>query len=199
MMLGSDAPAAYRQAQATLEQVRVALAEARRVESKLVLRAASGGVVVTPDLDRLAAGSLRAGDALCEVARLDPVQIYIPLNERQARHIRAGQRVELRVPAVPGSTFEGRVIEDKKTPPASELPPNLVATLGGDLAAQPDAQGRLTPLETTYGVLVSLPNAAPHPLRPGMTGTARIHGDTLTMAQVLWMQVLDFISLDYRL
>jgi len=94
--------------------------------------------------------------------------------------------------------FQGSVIEDRKTPPARELPPNLVAALGGDLAAQPNAEGRLMPLETTYGVLVAIPNAD-HFLRPGMTGTVRIHGPMQPVHRILWMKLLDFISLDYRL
>jgi len=198
LTIGVAEPAAYKQAQASLAQAQAALQEARRLESRLTLRAPREGVVLTPDLDRLATASLRPGDALCEIADLDPIQIFIPLGEHQARHIRAGQRVELRVPSFPGRTIEGRVIEDSKTPPARELPPNLVATLGGDLAAQPDAQGRLTPVETTFGVLVSLANAD-GALRPGMTGTVRLHGDTQPLWRIVWMKILDFISLDYRL
>lgn len=198
LTIGAAEPAAYKQSQTQLAQAEAALQEASRLESRLTLRAPCDGVVLTPDLDRLASGSLRPGDALCEIADLDPIHIYIPLGEHQARHIRAGQKVELRVPALPGRTVEGRVLEDSKTPPARELPPNLVATLGGDLAAQPDAQGRLKPVETTFGVLVSLPNTDGF-LRPGMTGTARLHGDEQPLWRILWMKVLDFISLDYRL
>lgn len=198
LTIGSEAPAAFRQVQSQLAQAKLELDEAQRLTSRLTLRASRAGWVITPDLERLAAGSLRAGDALCEIVPLDPIQIFIPLNERQARYIQAGQSVDLRVPAVPEKMFQGRVIEDRKTAPARELPPNLVATLGGDLAAQPDAVGRLKPLETTYGVLVSLPNAD-HSLRPGMTGTVRIHGPSQPLHRVLWMKLLDFISLDYRL
>lgn len=198
LTIGAAEPAAYKQSQTQLAQAEAALQEASRLESRLTLRAPCDGVVLTPDLDRLASGSLRPGDALCEIADLDPIHIYIPLGEHQARHIRAGQKVELRVPALPGRTVEGSVLEDSKTPPARELPPNLVATLGGDLAAQPDAQGRLKPVETTFGVLVSLPNTDGF-LRPGMTGTARLHGDEQPLWRILWMKVLDFISLDYRL
>jgi hypothetical protein len=32
-----------------------------------------------------------------------------------------------------------------------------------------------------------------------MTGTARIYGDTLRIWKVLWLEILDFVSLDYRL
>lgn len=198
LTIGAAEPAAYKQSQTQLAQAEAALQEASRLEARLTLRAPCDGVVLTPDLDRLASGSLRPGDALCEIADLDPIHIYIPLGEHQARHIRAGQKVELRVPALPGRTVEGSVLEDSKTPPARELPPNLVATLGGDLAAQPDAQGRLKPVETTFGVLVSLPNTDGF-LRPGMTGTARLHGDEQPLWRILWMKVLDFISLDYRL
>lgn len=198
MTLGADAPAYYQQAKAGLAEQEVALAEAQRLAAKLTLRATESGIVLTPDLERLMAGSMRPGDSLCEIAPLQPLQLYIPLNERHARHIRAGQKVELRVAARSSRTYEGQVSDDLKTAPATELPPNLIATLGGDVAAEPDAEGRLKPLEVTYGVLVSLPNEDAS-LRPGMTGTARIHGDTLRIWQVLWLEVLDFVSLDYRL
>jgi putative peptide zinc metalloprotease protein len=198
LTIGTAEPAAYKQAQASLAQAEAAVQEALRIESHLTLRATRVGIVITPDLDRLAAASLRPSDAVCEIAALDPIQIYIPLNERQARHIRAGQRVELRVPAMPARTFEGQVISDTKTPPTRDLPQNLVATLGGDLAAQPDVEGRLTPLETTYGVLVSLPNPD-QALRPGMTGTTLLHGPTQSLWRTALMKLLDFVSLDYRL
>lgn len=198
LTIGTAEPAAYKQAQASLAQAEAAVQEAQRIESRLTLRATRAGIVITPDLDRLATASLRPSDAVCEIASLNPIQIYIPLNERQARHIRAGQKVELRVLAMPTRTFEGQVISDTKTPPTRELPPNLVATLGGDLAAQPDAEGRLTPLETTYGVLVSLPNPDLS-LRPGMTGTTLLHGPTQPLWRTALMKLLDFVSLDYRL
>lgn len=198
LTIGAEAPAFYQQAKAKLAQAKVALAESERLAAKLELRAPLTGVVLTDDLGRLTAGSLRAGDSLCEVAVLAPIQLYIPLNERQARHVRPGQKVELRVAAQPYRTHEGRVTEDRKTPPTDELPPNLVATLGGDNAAQPDEQGRLKPLEVTYGVLVSLENQDSS-LLPGMTGTVRIEGDRVTVGRLIWMQILDFISLDYRL
>lgn len=198
LMLGTDSPNGYRQAESSVAQAKTTLKELQQLAGKLELRAGLDGVVITPDLDRLVAGSLRAGDPLCEIAQLNPIQIYIPLNERQARHIRPGQRVELRAPALPDRTFEGKVVEDRKTAPAHELPPNLVATLGGDIAASPDGQNRFVPIETTYGVQVELQNSG-NALRPGMTGAARLHGDTTPLYQVLWMKVLDFISLDYRL
>ena len=125
LTIGSEAPAAYKQAKSQLSQIQVTLLEAQRLASRLTLRASRAGSVVTPDLERLAAGSLRAGDAFCEIAPLDPIQIYIPLNERQARHIRAGQRVELRVPAMPARTgrrFSAKGAERRATrlarPPA---------------------------------------------------------------------------------
>ncbi|HRJ10521.1 MAG TPA: HlyD family efflux transporter periplasmic adaptor subunit, partial [Prosthecobacter sp.] len=161
------------------------------------LRAPQDGVVLTPDLDRLAAGSLRAGDTLCTLAAEGQAEVFFPLSQRQARHVRAGQKMELRAASRPGVTFTGTVAEDAKTPPAESLPPNLAATLGGDIAAQPDDKGGLKPLEVTYGVLVRLPDPDGL-LRPGMTGTGRLHGDRVTLGAALWMRLLDFISLDYR-
>jgi len=198
MMLGADAPAYFQQAKTAVVQAEVALKEAQRLAEKLTLRAPRKGMVLTPDLERLTAGSLRAGDALCEIADLQPIQLYIPLNERQARNIHPGQKVELRVAANAKRTYTGEVTEDLKTPPTTELPPNLIATLGGDIAAQPDGKGHLKPLEVTYGILISLPNEDLS-LRPGMTGSARVYGDTVPIWQVLWMKILDFVSLDYRL
>lgn len=198
MALGASAPAYLKQAEAALAAAVVRETEARRMLDKLTLYAPLAGTVITPDLERLQTGSLRPGEALCEVAALRPMQIYIPLNERQARHVSAGQAVELRVHSQPGRTYTGQVATDLKTPPAEELPPNLIATLGGDIAAQPDAEGKLKPLEVTYGVLVTLPNDDTS-LLPGMTGNVRIHGPRRPLWEVVWMDILDFISLDYRL
>ena len=198
LTLGSGSPSAYRQAQSLVAVAETELKEAVRLQAKLQLHAPRDGTVLTPDLERLTAASMRAGDALCEIAPIHPLHLYIPLNERHTRHIRAGQDVELRVSSEPHTTFKGRILEDRKTPPTRELPANLVATLGGDIAAAPDAQNKLVPIETIYGVSVEIANAS-HLLHPGMTGTARIHGDVMPVAQILWMKLLDFISLDYRL
>jgi putative peptide zinc metalloprotease protein len=196
--LGADSPAAIRQAQSLMSEAETRLSEARRLASRLELRAPLAGIILTADLERLAGGSLRTGEILCEIAPVDPLHLFIPLNERQARHLHAGQRVQFRAAAAPSVTHEGAILQDLKTPPAGELPANLVATLGGDLAAAPDAQNRLVPIETIYAVSVQLPNPT-DTLRPGMTGSARLHGDTMPLIKVLWLKLLDFISLDYRL
>lgn len=195
--VGSGAAAAYQQAKTALAQAETALAEAKRQAALLEIRAPAEGVILTPDLARLASGSQRAGDLLCDLAPPGKVEVYFPLSQRQARHIHAGQRAEVRLRAQPGATHSGRITEDARTPPAEKLPPNLAATLGGDIAAQPDERGSLMPLEVTYGVLVQLDDPS-HALRPGMTGTGRLHGDTVPLASHLWMRLLDFISLDYR-
>lgn len=198
LTLGADAPAYYQQARAGLEEAEIGFREVERLKSKLTLRAPRAGVVLTADLERLAAGAMRTGDALCEIASLDSLRVFIPLSERQARYIRDGQKVELRVASRSNQTYVGEVVEDLKIPPSAELPANLVATLGGDVAAQPDHEGRLKPLEVTYGVSVILPNEDGH-LRPGMTGSARIYADRMLVWQVLWQRLLDFVSLDYRI
>lgn len=198
LTVGADAPAAYKQAQTAEAQAETVLEEARRQARKLELRSSIAGVVLTPDLERLGQASLRPGDALCQVAGRDPVELFIPLTEREARHIEAGQVVEFRIPSQADRTFRGRVVEDRKTPPTVELPPNLAATLGGDLAAEPDAEGRLKPVETVYGVRVALENPG-GVLRPGMTGSARVHGGRVSLGRHLWQKVLDFVSFDYRL
>ncbi|SKB05717.1 putative peptide zinc metalloprotease protein [Prosthecobacter debontii] len=198
LTLGANAPAYYQQAKTSLAEAEIALVEAQRQDEKRILKAPRAGVVLTPDLDRLSSAAMRPGDALCEIADLTQLRVFIPLNERQARDIHAGQKVELRMRARPQETYLGEVVADLKTPPTTELPPNLVATLGGDIAAQPDAQGHLKPLEVIYGVTVLLHNPDGH-LRPGMTGSARVYGDELPVWQVLWQRILDFVSLDYRL
>lgn len=198
MALGAGAPSVYQQAGAFLKEAEGSYQEAQRLVSLLVLRASRPGVVLTPDLQRLVSGSLRPGQVLCEIASMSPMEAFIPLNQREARYIRAGQEVELRTAAFPNHTFRSQVSTDLKTMPADELPPNLIATLGGDVAAQPDAEGRFRPLEVTYGVRVSLDNAE-GVLRPGMTATVRIQGETLSLWRVWYQAILDFLSLDYRI
>jgi putative peptide zinc metalloprotease protein len=121
--------ASVKQAETLLQEAKRTQQELQRQVGELTLRAEKAGHIITPDLERIRAISLRLGQPVCEVAPLDPIQIFVPLNERQARHLRAGQRVELRALAVPDVTFEGQT-EDTKSVPMQALPPNLVATLG---------------------------------------------------------------------
>ena len=84
--------------------------------------------------------------ALLSVARIDTLRVFIGVRERDAKEVAVGQTTEVQVDALPGQTFQGRVV---RLAPAFD------------------------PLTRTLEVEVHLDNSAGK-LRPGMYGRAAI-------------------------
>jgi putative peptide zinc metalloprotease protein len=166
----------------------------------LTLKANLDGVVITPDLKRSHGKSIMKQEIFCELASLNPIQMQIPVSQKQVREIQKGQRVELRCVAYPGQNFLGTVLETPKTQPVNELPSAMVAGKGGAIQAtpSPDREGVYIPLEKVYLVLVELSNPD-GTLRPGMTGHVWIRVPAKPLWKWIKNAVLDYVSFDFRL
>jgi len=134
------ARAAYDQAVTGEQIARKRLADASLlapVEGFIALRAVEVGDVAAP------------GRPVFQIVQLDPVEVTVGVPETDIHLVRAGQPATVKIPALPGGTFQGvvRVI---------------------NVAADPSTR--------TYMVRIRVPNPK-HLLRVGMIAEARIRGD----------------------
>ena len=116
------------------------------------VRAPVSGVVFTPRPHELTGTRPAAGETVLSLGRTDTLELGIGVRQRDMDRIAVGQRVRLRVDALPQRTFEGRV---------TFIPP---------LPLSPSSAG-------TAEVLFAVRAMVPNPdglLRPGMAAKARI-------------------------
>jgi GAF domain-containing protein/biotin carboxyl carrier protein len=142
---------------AAAERVLRARAASRRREASLadeqlrfaVVRAPVDGTVLTPHPERRIGARVEAGDAVLLVGRTDSLELEFHVEEREVVRVREGQRVRLRVDAVPQRTFEarlhvlGRVPADSVRGQVRFAARALVANPAGDLRAGMAAHARV--------------------------------------------------------
>jgi putative peptide zinc metalloprotease protein len=167
------------------EQQRAAkeLAELRRQESRLEVRAPFDGMVLTPRLQDLVGKHVASGDLLCDFGDLRTIRARIEVSEFDFRELAKEQPVRLKVNSFPAEVFRGRVAElsqaSKDTYNASGRTTALVRTVEASPipAASSDSKTRseaqpFSHFEVT--VEIANPEGA---LLPGMSGLAKIQPD----------------------
>ena len=138
--------------------------------SALQIRAVSGGTVLTPRPQEQIGRHVDAGDLIVTVGRADSLELEFGVAERDLPRVRVGQRVKLRVDALPQRTFSGRVVS---------------------LAALPTDDGGT--VEFPVRAAVANPDSL---LRPGMAAHARVLTDNASVAgrlfraPVRWLRLL---------
>jgi putative peptide zinc metalloprotease protein len=195
--VGLDKPADLKQAQAVRSAFEAKRQDAQRDVENLTLRAKSGGVVLTRDLQTKIGLLLKSNEVLCEIGRLDPMRIKVALSEKQVRYVKRGQRVELKTQAYPGRTIRGVIAEEPIMFFAGELPKAFSSQRLGDVPTYVDSHGREMPVSRTFEAVVEVEN--PEGLiRPGMTARGKIYAGKRPWGLLVLQSVLDLISLDYR-
>ncbi len=150
------AAAAAAQGNPTTERLHRGRAAALREEvvlldeliARTTLRAPMDGVVLTPRTEELVGTHVDAGDLVVTLGRVDTLELEFGIRQHDLTRISLGQRVRLRVDALPQRTFEGRV--------------SFLGTL---------------PSDTTVGVWFPIRASVPNPdgrLRPGMVAHVKI-------------------------
>lgn len=157
------------------------LREAERQLAGLTLRSSAEGLVASRRLDSLHGTRLAPGDLFCEIhpAILDEFQVT--LDEKQARLVKAGARVQIRFRAIPGKTYTGII---------AAQPLRLAPPAPGEPAPPPGA-------DTHFATLV-IKNPDTH-LKIGTTGRARIDCGHQSLLSSLVENLLDFLHLDIRM
>jgi len=144
------------------------------MQTKLDLRAAVSGVIITPFLREKVGQYFKEGDLICEIQNLDELEAEIPLEEQEVAAVQPGQLVVLKVRALPFDTFEGKV--DRIAPAAVKNEKN-------------ENQATLT-------IGCRIENATAE-VRPGMTGYARIYTTPRSIGAVVIHRVLRYLRTEF--
>ena len=142
-------------------------AESRRREQALlderlrhgVVRAAVDGVVLTSRPEERVGARVASGETLLRLGRTDTLELEFGVRQQDLARVRPGQPVRLRIDALPGRTFTGRLTS--------------LAELPADSGATP-----------TFPVRALVANADGL-LRPGMAAHARVLTDPASTAERL--------------
>lgn len=187
----------------SLAAIEEQLAEKQQQHARLELVAHRSGVVLPPPWHQAPSqpGMLRAweGDLLasrnlgsylqestliCQVGRPAQMQAVAIVDQSDVELLREGQRVEVRLDQLPGSTWQSRVAEVAKVR-LEASPRGLSNKAGGELPTWTDEAGVERPQFTSYQVRIPLDDAQ-QLLRSGLRGEAKIHVAPEPLASRLW-------------
>lgn len=173
----------------------------KRMEG-LVLKAGVAGRVGARRLEWRVGHHLRPGEILTAIVPVESRTFLVPLDEREARFVREGARVQFRVRVMSDRVFSGRIKQEPLKPVGNQLHPALSAVRGGDVLTTEgiveDPSRKAVPLDRQYYAVLETDEADPL-LRAGMTGRVRIDCGRATIGALLRQRVLDFVNLDYQL
>jgi len=137
-------PAEERMNRARVQALRREVALLDEQLAATVVRAPVSGVVLTPRTEDLLGSWFDEGSHLLTLGRTDTLELELGVRQRDIERVEPGQRLRLRVDALPQRTFEGRVITIAELPvergnevyfpvralvpsPDGELKPGMVA------------------------------------------------------------------------
>jgi putative peptide zinc metalloprotease protein len=117
---------------------------------------------------------------LCQIGDPEEWDALLVIDQDDVRLVEAGQEVRLMFEESAYHVFVSK-LEQSASDELTSAPPRLASTNGGPLAAQPNPDGTLKPLNTSYQAVVRLND--PHGmLRNGLIGWARIEAAPRTLA-----------------
>ncbi|MBS0208271.1 MAG: biotin/lipoyl-binding protein [Planctomycetes bacterium] len=170
------------------------LAEKQRDVARLEIRAAQTGTVLpAPEVPEPATtegelvawwGSpfdvqnrgcwLTTQDMFCQVGDPRSMQALAVVEQADVVYLHPGQVTDVRLDALPGKTFRGRVVE-VSSDEVRESPRHLSNKAGGELATKTDEHGAERPQTTSYHVLIYPLEGADAALVAGQRGWAKIY------------------------
>ena len=163
-----------------IDRIRAEVATLERQQSiledelaKREIRAPIDGTIVTPFIERLLNERLNPGDELGRIVDLRTVKARLSVPEKEMDEVRIGSRVVLKVRAYPSEDFEGRV--------------DFIAPV-----ALTELTGRFV------HVRVELDNDNENrPLRPDMTGVAKIYAGNRRIIQLITRRTNRWIRTEF--
>jgi RND family efflux transporter MFP subunit len=163
-------------------QARIAQIDVRQLAARLDLlgeqiertrlKAQVAGVVLTPRPRELLGEWLSAGETFVVLGRTDRLEVEARVAQRDIERVRTGQRVRVKVPALPTYTFVGTV---------TQIAPYADATLAGD---------------PTFVVRAGLDNTRGL-LKPGMDARAKIVGPRRPLAWVIARPFVRWLRMNF--
>jgi multidrug resistance efflux pump len=196
--ISENSPQKFKVASHQRDEVLADLKDTESKISQLSMTTGLDGRVLTRNLQDRVGRFLESGDSFCMVGPVADFSILIPLSEREARYIKRGAPVVLKVNALPELTFHGEIVQEPLAAIAGALPASLTSRRGGDVATTIDKSGKEKLLERQWYAQLKISEAS-HLLRPGMTGRVRVECDMETIGSTLKQKFLDSINPDYRL
>ncbi len=195
-------------AETALADLEERLRQRQRDEESLVLRAPLEGTVLPPGhhvpmvdsvgpppasaqlgtwtgtpLDERNRGcQVETGTLVCMIGSAQPVEAFTVIDQDAVALVREGQPVRLRIDALPGEVFEGRVVEIA-TSDLKVVPRELAA--GADLAVCVDPRGIARPASISYQVRVRF-DRQPGVSLLGSRGQAKILVDPQSLVERLY-------------
>jgi multidrug resistance efflux pump len=168
--------------------------------SGLIVKAAKPGIIVKPKMEQEQGQYFPAGRLLAEIGDNSGFHVILPLTEQQARKVRQGDSVMVRLQAYPEQQLHGHVVTIPTAAAETFSTPLMASTLGGEFPSEPaKKQGEIPrPAIPCYEVVVAL-DAVQEPLRPGMMGHARIITGDSTVGVWIGQQILDWLNPTLRL
>jgi HlyD family secretion protein len=176
-----DALKKRRTFESELEQFTARMARAREeisyleeVQTKLIVRSPVPGLVMTPRLKEMKGKFLHEGDLICAVEEPSTFRAEVKLPEQEVEKVRPGQRVTLKVRALPFDVFEGvveRIAPAATAPAATEVQSSVVVYCR---------------FETDRA-----------DLRPALTGHARIQCGRCSLGRLVGEKALRFVRTEF--
>jgi putative peptide zinc metalloprotease protein len=161
-------------------RVNAELRQLRELQGRLEIRAEAAGVVVTPRLREKVGSYVREGDAICVVEDRSAFEADVALTEEKIARIKPGQRVELKVRALPFETVTGRVIAAAQSAAAQDRSQSAVAVY---CRIEPPAGSESAGITTV--------------LRSAQTGHARIYTDRKPVGGILLDRALRLLRTEF--
>lgn len=192
--------AGYQTALGEQQQAESQLAELRRQESKLEVRAPFDGMILTPRLQDLIGKHVAPGDLLCDFGDLRTMRARIEVSEFDFAELRENQPVRVQVNSFPGRSFKGQVAARSQAAPdaydASGRSTRLVRTVQASPVEAAPVTAAKTKRESTpfshFEVTVEIANPNRN-LLPGMSGMAKIIPDRHSVVVRIFRSVRNLI------
>jgi multidrug efflux system membrane fusion protein len=161
---------------ARLAKLREELQYLQTRAQKLFIRTAVAGIITTPLLKQKIGRYFADGELICVVEDPSELEAQIDVPEQEAGRIRPGQSVELKARTLPFDQLQATV---------ARVAP---AAIGPD-----PKEGKL---QSTLAVYCTL-TKTPAPLRPGMTGFARVACGKRAMGRVLADKAMRYFRTEF--
>jgi HlyD family secretion protein len=168
-------------AQAVVEQKEAALDQARVDLDRTVLRAPIDGVVIKRDVNpgQTVAVSLDAKTLFKIANDLHEMEVHGKIDEADVGQLKVGQTVEFTVDAYPDQTFNGKVLQIRKSPEVVQnvvTYTTIISAPNPDLLLLPGMTAQLRIVVSDTGDVLKIPSQALR-FRPSGTGGTAEHQD----------------------
>ncbi len=190
--------AAYQASFREQQRAEIELADLRRQESMLEIRAPFTGQILTPRLQDLIGKHIAPGDLLCDFGDLQTMRGRIRVSEFDFRELAEGQPVRVKVNSFPGARFDGRVASRGMAAPDAYDAAGRASGLVRSVQAFGLSSGKVGAAKSEgtsfshFELLVEIGNSDGK-LRPGMSGMAKITPDRHSIAARIFNSVSDLI------